>query len=450
MRRVLIVMGIVTLLGVLLVRFGSGMLAGKAASQYFAEQGIPVRTMSIGHASLRGALINEAVLGREDAVNVSNARIDYGYRGQKLNLYRVAAGQIKVKLRRAGGAWDIGGVEKILDLPSLDAAKANDSMEVSFDSALDVSLQGEHIHAASKDGTVQVRQGDLQLDAAHVNITLTPLDEDMQFDWKLDADGIVVQQAGEKITTPLAVTAQGTWKGERIEGQGTLADKGRTMPLILRFSHELKSGKTALQWTSNSIRLTEESAGFTVLSPLLEGLPALNAHLRMDGDAVLSPGKKPRIKHRIVVERAALSPLLKLAFKDDIAITGDLVGEIPLRWAGEKAPQIMKASLKNTAPGTLIYDPLTGADAALQQEEQAGILLEALRKFQYRTLDISASSDKDGVIKATFHLIGANPDLYGGKTIDFTLNVNGNLLSILESQAKVNDVIEQSKPKSKK
>lgn len=445
MRRILIAMGVIIVALVLLVRFGSGYVAGKAAREYLAEHHIPASVLHMGHASLRSSSVKEARIGKDDALKLNDAVMDYGYRDKALDIRRIAAERLQISAHTLAGAWSIGGVETLAKLPTLDAQSINRALAITLDTALEVIRHDDALEIHTRNGTVSLTQDALSVQLKHLKSSLTPAGEVNHFNWTAKADGIVVTQKAKPMTTPLRLTMAGTADTMRIKGQGTVSDAAGIMPVIVNFNHEMKSQKTTLQWTSNNIVLSESGKGFEVLSPALAAMPKLQATLRMEGDAILQPAKKPRIKHRIIIDRAALSPLLKMAFKDDIAIDGDVSGTIPLRWAGEKAPQVIGASFKNTAPGTLIYDPLTGASAALQGEAQAGILLEALRKFQYTTLDITADSDKDGVLKASFHIVGANPDLYGGKTIDFTLNVNGNLLSILESQAKVHDVISKTR-----
>lgn len=446
LRRLLLGIALLIVTLVLVVRFGSGMVAEKAASKYLAGKNVAAKTVRIQHASLRSALVSEAVVGTNDNVATQGLSIDYGYRDGALDVTRITADTLQITGSTADGGWDMGGVETLLPVKPL-AKDAKDIVRFTAETALDASLRGKALKLSTAKGVAQVEMGDMTLDAKNIAVTLVPSKTEGSMDWTLKADTIVVTGREGPLTAALNLSATGTVTAERIEGQGTLADKGRTMPLILRFAHGVETGKTTVQWTSNTIKLTEKSQGFAALSPLLASIPPMDAELRMQGNAVLEKGKQGKYTHLITVDRAAMSPLLKLVLKDDVAITGDLSGTIPLAWSGEKIPQIKGAELKNTGPGTLVYDPLTGASAQLQGEAQAQVLLDALRKFQYKTLDISASSDKTGALKSTFHLIGANPDLYGGKSIDFTLNVNGNLLSILESQQKVNDVIDQSKPK---
>lgn len=447
MRRMLVAIGIVIVLGVLIVRFGSGLVAEKAARQYFAEKHIDVDELRFGHASLRSAMIANARLGKGNALSLRNALLSYQYRDGKVNPYNASIERIGLKLRTYGGKWDIGGLEALFGLAPLDAARDAQALMIDATAAIEVNLKATRLSATLKQGDMTFTQGALQLHASPVEVTITPTEKEGVLEWTMAAQGVELKEGEGKLTTPLVLMATGTFDGRRIEGQGMLSDVDKRIPLILRFTHDLTAEKTTVQWTSDRIVLTGSGKELTHLSPALEAVPPFDAEVRMDGSAIIEAGKKPRITHRILVDRAALSPILTLFFKDDMAISGDVSGEIPIRWGGEKAPQVTRMKLTNAAPGTLVYDPLTGPAGALQQEAQAGLLLEALRKFEYTTLTLTADSDAEGVLKAQLHLIGANPDLYGGKTVDFTLNVNANLLSILESQAKVNDVIEQSNPK---
>ncbi len=444
MRRLLVGMAIVIVLGVLIVRFGSGVVAERAIANYLSGKNIAVSSLDVGHASMMSAQVNRAVIGKNDAVQLSNVSAEYRYHGGTLDVSRIEAQRVRVALTSYKNTYDIGGIEALAALASLGNKAPKDALGILLDSPMTIEKTATGYRAALQGGSLTLTQGDMKAVLGDMDVTLTPSAKVGEYNWVVKGKKIQLSAAKDPLTTPLMFDGSGTASTAVIQGQGTLSDEGRSIPIIVRFSHEAALKKTKLQWTTNQLKFTTESAGLSALSPLLTSIPAMDAALRMEGQATLKDGKKPSISHTFIIERAALSPLLKIAFKDDIAFDGDVTGKIPFRWKGEKAPQITGAHLKNLSSGTLVYDPLTGASAALQGEKEAGILLEALRKFDYSNLDITANSDAEGVLKATFRIIGSNKTLYDGKTVDFTLNVNGNLLSLLESQAKVNHVIDNN------
>ncbi len=114
--------------------------------------------------------------------------------------------------------------------------------------------------------------------------------------------------------------------------------------------------------------------------------------------------------------------------------------DIPGLYAEGKISFNMPTSLKN---GSLIVK-----DGTFQAEEngiikynteltssegEENIALKALENFHYQNLDGTMSYDEDGFYKIKLHLLGANPDLYDGYPVDFTLNLQGELPGVFRS-----------------
>jgi len=66
-------------------------------------------------------------------------------------------------------------------------------------------------------------------------------------------------------------------------------------------------------------------------------------------------------------------------------------------------------------------------------EGDENIALKALENFHYQTLDGTMSYNEDGYYKIKLHLLGANPELYDGYPVDFTLNLQGELPGVFRS-----------------
>jgi len=114
--------------------------------------------------------------------------------------------------------------------------------------------------------------------------------------------------------------------------------------------------------------------------------------------------------------------------------------DIPGLYAEGKISFKIPTSLKN---GTLIV-----RDGSFQAEEKGiikystelassegeeNIALKALENFHYQTLDGTMSYDENGFYKIKLHLLGANPELYDGYPVDFTLNLQGELPGVFRS-----------------
>ncbi|MEM8948236.1 MAG: YdbH domain-containing protein, partial [Pseudomonadota bacterium] len=64
--------------------------------------------------------------------------------------------------------------------------------------------------------------------------------------------------------------------------------------------------------------------------------------------------------------------------------------------------------------------------------ESVKLMLQALENFQYDALKITIDGRTDGVNAVGLHLKGANPELYDGHPVEFNLNLEGSLASLVQ------------------
>ena len=122
--------------------------------------------------------------------------------------------------------------------------------------------------------------------------------------------------------------------------------------------------------------------------------------------------------------------LTELIFFMDVAglyADGLLDLELPLALKGESLI-VENGKFATQKPGILKYT--TGE---LKPGDDENIGLQALRNFHYQSLDGNLSYDEKGYYRIKLHLLGSNPDLYGGYPIDFVVNLNGELSGIFRS-----------------
>ena len=60
-------------------------------------------------------------------------------------------------------------------------------------------------------------------------------------------------------------------------------------------------------------------------------------------------------------------------------------------------------------------------------------MLQALENFRYDALKITLDGRTDGATAIGLHLKGANPDLHDGHPVEFNLNLEGNLASLIQT-----------------
>lgn len=418
--------------------FGSGQVAAQFAGKWLQEQGIAYKNLNIVGANLRGAGVSSVTLGSGDNIIIEGADIRYNVHGSEAAWRSVEIRSVTLDTGRGKTGWDLGGLEQKFGLPAFEGERL-DTLRIT--GAVKAEPAEGGFTAELSEGTLSYESGELRVTADVGKASIAPTDTPGTFDLALEMKNLIVTSKGEPMTVPLTASITGTLKGSKLTAQGRVADAQSAWPLIVNGNYDTDAGKGAVQWTSAQVTFAEGGLQPSVLSPMLGGMPDFDATLTLEGSARFTSGKPPVISSDLIFVRAALSPLLKMAFKDDISVTGELKGRVPVRWGGEAIAQIASAKLTNIAPGKLIYDPLTGVEA-LAGNPQSDLLLQALKGFEYESLTLDIASDAKGGLKAVFNIKGRNPEFFGGKPVDFTLNVNGNLLSLLETQRKLDNIID--------
>ena len=105
---------------------------------------------------------------------------------------------------------------------------------------------------------------------------------------------------------------------------------------------------------------------------------------------------------------------------------GNIDLTLPLQSVGGKLV-IKDGQFVSQKPGIIKYD------SGVNLNESENIALKALQNFQYTQLDGAINYDEEGNYLLKIHLVGANPDLYDGYPVDFTLNINGHLPGVFKS-----------------
>ena len=161
-----------------------------------------------------------------------------------------------------------------------------------------------------------------------------------------------------------------------------------------------------------------------------------SARLALTGGEVSLPTVEfdladPRAELTLMVKDVDLAKLLQLAQVEGLAGTGNLAGRIPVSIAGHSVT-IHDAALAATGPGTLRYVPTQSAAALLGGGESVDLALRALSNFEYKDLTLTLSREAGGDTVALLHVIGENPEFYGGHPVELNLNISGKLDQILD------------------
>ena len=133
----------------------------------------------------------------------------------------------------------------------------------------------------------------------------------------------------------------------------------------------------------------------------------------------------------LTVEQLDLDRLLGLTPLEDLTGEGRLDGTLPL--AIGEAAAINGGELAAVSPGILRYTPSSVPGVLQAGGESVRLMLQALENFRYEALKITLDGRTDGATAIGLHLKGANPDLYESHPVEFNLNVEGNLASLVQT-----------------
>ncbi len=127
-----------------------------------------------------------------------------------------------------------------------------------------------------------------------------------------------------------------------------------------------------------------------------------------------------------------LSLLLGLSGKS-ITGTGKISGKLPINFEDQKL-SVKNGFLQALAPGGEIhYTPTTEALETVKQDQNTSSALKALEEFYYDQMEIKLQYDQKGILLANISLQGKNPKIFNGRKIQFNINVEENILSLLKS-----------------
>ncbi len=133
------------------------------------------------------------------------------------------------------------------------------------------------------------------------------------------------------------------------------------------------------------------------------------------------------------VEDWRLSELVALQNGQSIEATGALSGELPVAWDGGRL-LIDAGYLRSVDPGGLIrYRPDMATRALARDNKELTLALDLLEEFEFDLLRSDVLLDRDGSLLLGLSLAGRSPQNFGGRQVEFNINVEQNLDPLLRS-----------------
>jgi len=144
------------------------------------------------------------------------------------------------------------------------------------------------------------------------------------------------------------------------------------------------------------------------------------------------------------VDNVSLGEFLNEIGDGAVEATGDIEGMLPIVLSGVDV-KVDSGYLRVKDGGTIKYNSEqidsvadyaqddNDAVAALREHRYRDAVFQALKEFQYRSLDVKMDGPLDGAIEVGIEFDGSNKDVLNNQPFRFNINIEGELLNILRS-----------------
>lgn len=147
----------------------------------------------------------------------------------------------------------------------------------------------------------------------------------------------------------------------------------------------------------------------------------------------------------LTAKKLNLADVFNLAPLDGLKAEGSVGGSIPVI-IKNGVVRVDDANLAAIKDGVIKYDPLDVPAFLQTDNKQMQILREALKDYNFETLELSISGESGKEQKIVLKAMGSNPEFYEGRDVKLNLNLEGaldNLLKFNVGTYKIPDKIKQ-------
>ena len=127
-----------------------------------------------------------------------------------------------------------------------------------------------------------------------------------------------------------------------------------------------------------------------------------------------------------------LVEILKLKQHPGLSATGRITGALPFIF-DKSIFAVNQGQARAISPGTIRYQPAEDTNAIASSNYGLQLALGALSDFRYSNLESTVDFQPTGILKLGLRITGNNPTFHNGKTVNFNVNVEENLWSLLQS-----------------
>jgi hypothetical protein len=133
--------------------------------------------------------------------------------------------------------------------------------------------------------------------------------------------------------------------------------------------------------------------------------------------------------------------------QEEFYAEGKLHGRVPVNIEKDQI-YIEDGAVAAIAPGGIIqYKPSEATKGLVESNAQMALVVDTLRNFRYDTLQSKVDFSTDGILHLSTSLTGSNPDLEGGRRVNFNLDIEENIAALLESLRLSEDITKRVEEK---
>lgn len=140
---------------------------------------------------------------------------------------------------------------------------------------------------------------------------------------------------------------------------------------------------------------------------------------------------RPENRMTLKVDNVSISEFLKGTGGENLKVTGDVSGELPVVISGVNV--LVENGVLAVKEGGVIQYSTAQTNVAADNNEVAGYAFDALKNFEYKSLEAKLNGPLDGDIDLRMVFAGRNRDVLGGAEFLFNVGVQGQLFNIARS-----------------
>lgn len=149
-------------------------------------------------------------------------------------------------------------------------------------------------------------------------------------------------------------------------------------------------------------------------------------------DSVAINPLSPTLSTELRLQQLQLAKVLELQQQEGLSGAGLLSGRLPLTFDASGF-QVRDGLIASEGPGEIRFAPDAKVAALGQAHQGMAMALKALKNFQYEALSVKLQYDANGAALMNTRLQGRNPDWNNGRPVDFSINIEQNLLKLMQT-----------------